>query len=65
MNEEILDTPTAVEEENGRKIVFSASVRKEVAEGFRQKVKSEGRKVSWVIDQLMELYLEGKTPLNI
>jgi len=61
MSEEIL-TPTI---DGTRRIVFSASVRKEVADKFREKVKSEGRKVSWVIDQLMELYLEGKTTLNI
>lgn len=63
MSEDTLTTPTV--EVEGRKIVFSASVRKEVADEFREKVREEGRKVSWVIDQLMELYLKGETPLNI
>ena len=69
MNEEIVTTPPegVVDESgnNGRKVVFSASVRKEVADRFRTKVKNEGRKVSWVIDQLMELYLNDETPINI
>jgi len=61
MSEDTLTVPT----EDDRKIVFSASVRKEVANEFREKVRKEGRKVSWVIDQMMELYLKGETSLNI
>ena len=61
-----IDVPTTTKDEAPKKkIVFSASVDSETADAFRSKVKAEGRKVSWVIEKLMELYLVEQTPVNI
>lgn len=55
----LISAPTNdVEEANGKKkTVFSVGVDKEITDRFRSTVREEGRKVGWVVEKLMEAYL--------